>query len=161
MIQYSYEQILKIAKKIRGFTLDDFPGNFQEIMEAFDNRQDTNANAVQIASELLDDTRLWMGILSNNKITEGARYMVASNKIACTCIDILNDTVESTCSKASGEDLQPHICHDLSLKANELLNMLSQIKQFCVVPETHKMYEDMVKKLLIAQDHVEAFVVSD
>lgn len=160
MIQYSYDQIFKIAKRIRGFTLDDFPSNFQEIMEAFDNRQNINANAVQIASELLDDTRLWMGILSNNKITEGAKYMVASNKIACTCIDILNDTVEATCSKASEIDLQPHICHDLSSTINVLLNVLGQIERLCIIPETHKVYKDMVKKLLTAQDQVEALVVS-
>ena len=161
MIQYAYNKIFKIVKSIRGFTLDDFPCNLQEIMQAFDNQQYVNANAVKIATQLLDDTRLWIKMLENYEVRESPKYIVASNKIAHACIAIVHDIVESTCSKAAAIDLQPHISHDLLLRVNELQNLLGRIEKLYMVPETHELYTDILKKLLIAQTNVEAFVVSN
>jgi len=161
MVKYSYDLIFKIVKRIRGFTLDDNPGNLQEIMQAFDNRQNTNANAVQIATQLLDDTRLWIRILENHEGRGSPKYIVASNKITHACLEIVHDMAESICSKAAVIDLQPHISHDLPSRINELLNLLDRIGKLDMIPETHKVYTDLVTQLFIAQEYIESLVISD
>ena len=161
MIRYAYDLIFKIVKRIRGFTLDDFPCNFQEIMEAFDNRQNINTNAVQISTQLLDDTRLWIRILEDHEGRENPKYIVASNKITYACLEIVHDMVESICEKATVIDLQPHISHHSHSRIIELLNLLDRIGKLCMIPETHKVYTNMVTKLFIAQEYAGSLVVSD
>lgn len=161
MVKYSYDKIFKIVKRIRGFTLDDFPCNLQEIMQAFDNRQNIILNAIQIGTQLLDDTRLWIRILEDYEGRGSSKYMVASIKITHACLEIVHDMVEFTCSKAAVIDLQPHVSHDLPLRVNELQNLLGRIGKLYMIPETHKVYINMVKKLLIAQEHIESLVMSD
>jgi len=160
MIQGSYDIISKIVKEIRGFTLADNPSNFQEIMLAYDNMQQLKAGGLKVVLQLLKDTQLWIGILRNHSGIDSPKYIVASNKIACTCIELVQDMVGSTCFNVTESDLEPHLRHDLSSRVNELLNVLSQIEKLCVVPETHKVYKDMVKKLLIAQEQLMAFEIS-
>ena len=160
MIRYAYDLIFKIVKRIRGFNLDDNPGNLQEIIQAFDNRQNINVNAVQISTQLLDDTQLWIRILENHEGRGSPKYIVASNNITHACLEIVHDMAESICSKAAVIDLQPHISHDLPSRINELLNLLDRIGKLGMIPETQKMCKDIVKKLLIAQDQVEALVAS-
>lgn len=152
--------ISKIVRKIRGFTLDDNPSNLYEIMQAYDNMQQVKVSGLKIVLQLLKDTRLWIGILRSNAGIESPKYIVASNKIAYTCISIIHDMVESTCSKASEIDLQPQISPDLSTRVNELQNVLSQIEKLCVIPETHCVYVDIIKKLSIAQEQLKAFEIS-
>jgi len=161
MIQGSYDKIFEIIKVSRGFTLDDKPSSLQEIMEAFDVFQNTRINGIQIAQKLLKDTRLWLGILKRHLGVESPKYMVASNKIAYNCMKILYEQVECTCSRCPLSDLQPQIRQVLTERVIVVLKLLDQIKDFYMLPEMQRLYQTMVSKLLIAQEHLSAFGISD
>jgi hypothetical protein len=153
--------ISKIVHEIRGFSLADNPSNFYEMMQAYDNVKSLKGKGLKVILQLLYDTRLWLGILRNYAGTNSPKYIVACNKIASSCICLMASKVEAICSDAIVDDLLPHLCHHLSAEANELLNVLKQIEMLCLIPETHKRYSEIEKKLLIALEQLKPFVTSE
>lgn len=160
MIQHSYDMISKIVREAKGFTLDDNPCSLQDMIRAYDNVQYLNRNCCELVSKLLADTQLWFSIIKNHSGVGTPKYIVGSNNIASACIAILKGKILDTCFKASTTDLERDSCHILLEMINKLHDALSQIKRFCVVPETYAKYNSILQKLLQAKIDVEAAVIN-
>ena len=153
MVNASYDRIFRIIKEIKGFTLQDYPSNLYEIMLAFDRMQYFKQYGIQIVEQLIDKTNLPLIII----VSEGRsspKFIVASNKIAYNCLDILNVMVESICNKAFVDQLQP--CEQLKLLSsiNDIRNALNKIRTLFMTPETTKVHKDMENMLSVVEEYL-------
>lgn len=158
MLKGAYHIVFAKIKEIRGPSLDDYPSNFYEIMLVFDETQRIKEHGVQIAEELISKTSLWLRIIGNIGGKDCPKYIVASNKIGYNCLQLISDVVDRSYTKALGSDLEEQKKLEFASRLSGIHNVLKFVEGLYLTPEWLKVYKDMISRLAVAEELLNAGV---
>lgn len=159
MVNASYSLIFRRIKEIRGYTLEDNPRTWYEIMQAFDVSQNARVSGLQIVQELISRNALLLHIIGSIDGKQCPKYIVASNKIAYNCLEVISDMVDIVCTKASTDDLQPDKERVLSERVIDIQHTLKDIGKLYMSLEVQQIHMDLINRLALAEKHLNAGVV--
>lgn len=150
--------VFEDIKMVRGFTIDDEPSNWAEIIEAFDNRQKAKEHSTQMVHQIIEKTGDWIAILKHGDVKNGYRYRVASNAIVLNCLQIIKEIVWSNCYNVSMDHLQPHQQAKLPERIKGIRRELNRLSGYYMKPEVLKEYRQILNKLSVAEEQLSLLV---
>lgn len=158
MLKGAYDMIFRKIKEIKGYSLEDYPSTWYEIIRAFDQIQNAKVHGLQIAQKLINETKLWLKIIESIAGRDSPKFIVGSNKIGYTCLQLISDQVELVCTNALEGDFLPHRRPELLSKVTDAQNMLKRIGELYMIPEVRAIHKDIMGKLAIATEYLNAEV---
>lgn len=151
MHNWAYTKIFEIIKDAKGYTLEDLPRSFHEIMRAFDNNQNQRSNGIQIVLKLISDTKLWLGIIQTNIGRDSPKYIVSSNSLSHACIILVDGVIDRLINLAILSDFQPIRGPDIQNQVSDAGIALKRIGELYMVHETRLKFNDLLQKLQFLQ----------
>ncbi|MBL0182496.1 MAG: hypothetical protein IPP96_09410 [Chitinophagaceae bacterium] len=158
MHNWAYKQIFRIIKESKDYSLEDLPSSFYDIMRAFDNAQHERKNGVQIVQNLIRDTRLWLSIIESNAGRDSPKFIVASNSLSHACIKLIDGLIDRLIKSAILSDFQTIRGPDIQNQVSEVEIALKRIGELYMTPELRKIHKNMVSKLALTMEYLNAEV---
>lgn len=152
MHNWAYEQIFRIIKEAKGYSLEDLPRSLNDIIRAFDTTRYQRENGVLIIQKLLRDTKLWLVIIESNFGRGSPKYIVAYNSLSHHCLKIMDGVIDRLINLALLNDFKLIRGPDIQNQVSEVEMTLKRIGELYMVPENRNVLDSLVQKFQFLQE---------